>query len=53
LQVHDELVLEVSERDLAETTELLKTTMQGVAQLRVPLLVEASSGPNWQQQEDL
>lgn len=53
LQVHDELVLEVSERDLQETADLLKTTMQGVAELQVPLLVEASYGPNWEEQTDL
>jgi DNA polymerase I len=52
LQVHDELVLEVSERDLDETTDLLRTTMQGVATLRVPLLVEASAGLNWEEQEE-
>jgi len=53
LQVHDELVLEVSERDLAETADLLRRTMQGVADLKVPLLVEVSAGPNWEEQRDL
>jgi len=53
LQVHDELVLEVSEGDLPEVAALVRETMQGVAELRVPLLVEISSGPNWEEQEDL
>ncbi|MFM9106074.1 MAG: DNA polymerase I, partial [Chloroflexota bacterium] len=53
LQVHDELVLEVSGGDLEEAAALVRETMQGVAELRVPLLVEVSSGPNWEEQTDL
>ena len=47
LQVHDELVLEVPEAEVEATAALLKTVMEGVATLRVPLLVEVGSGRNW------
>ena len=47
LQVHDELVLEVPEAEVAATGAVLRDTMQGVAQLRVPLLVEVGHGRSW------
>ena len=47
LQVHDELVLECPPEELAGATRLLKQTMEGVAQLKVPLLVDVGSGANW------
>ncbi|MCC6314017.1 MAG: DNA polymerase I [Thermomicrobiales bacterium] len=53
LQVHDELVLEVAEEDLAETAALVRATMEGAAQLKVPLIVEVSAGPNWEDQTDV
>jgi DNA polymerase-1 len=52
LQVHDELVLEVAEADLEATARLVKSTMEGVADLSVPLVVELSAGPNWEEQTD-
>ena len=48
MQVHDELVLEVPEAELAWTLEAVPRLMAGVAQLRVPLLAEVGSGPNWE-----
>ena len=47
LQVHDELVLEVAEAEVEATGAVLRDTMQGVAQLRVPLLVEVGHGRSW------
>jgi DNA polymerase-1 len=47
LQVHDELVLEVPEAELAVVRESLPKLMGGVAQLKVPLLVEVGVGANW------
>ncbi len=47
LQVHDELVLEVPEAEVEATGALLKGVMEGVASLRVPLLVEIGHGRNW------
>jgi DNA polymerase-1 len=47
LQVHDELVLEVPEAEMATVQEALPRLMAGVAQLAVPLLVKVGSGPSW------
>ena len=47
LQVHDELVLEVPEAEVDATATLLRDTMQNVAALRVPLLVEVGHGRSW------
>jgi DNA polymerase-1 len=47
LQVHDELVFEVSERQRVEAGGLVKREMEGVADLRVPLVVTIGAGKNW------
>ena len=49
MQVHDELVLEVPEEELAEVREKVKELMQDVAKLDVPLIVETGVGENWDQ----
>ena len=47
MQVHDELIVEVHESQVSELSRLLEELMRGAAQLRVPLLVEAGVGCNW------
>ena len=47
LQVHDELVLEVAEREVEPVQELLKREMAAAASLAVPLDVEVGSGRSW------
>jgi DNA polymerase-1 len=47
LQVHDELVLEVAERDLAPVEALVRREMAGAATLKVPLDVEVGQGRSW------
>jgi DNA polymerase-1 len=47
LQVHDELVFEVPPGELEAVSALVKTEMEGVASLNVPLLVDIGTGPNW------
>jgi DNA polymerase-1 len=47
LQVHDELLLEVAGPDVPATAELLRETMEGAADLLVPLETEVRAGPNW------
>jgi DNA polymerase-1 len=47
MQVHDELVLEVPDAELADVKRSLPDLMGSVAQLSVPLLVEVGAGPNW------
>ena len=47
LQVHDELVFEVPENEREAASALVKREMEGVAELRVPLLVSVGAGRNW------
>ena len=47
LQVHDELVLEVPQAELARVRGELPRLMGQVAELAVPLLVEVGAGANW------
>jgi len=47
MQVHDELVFEVPEKRVDEVSKKIIELMSGAAELRVPLLVEAGSGANW------
>jgi len=47
MQVHDELVLEVPESELALVREHLPRLMAGVASLKVPLTAEVGIGKNW------
>ncbi|MDE2358004.1 MAG: DNA polymerase I, partial [Betaproteobacteria bacterium] len=49
MQVHDELVLEVPDAELADVLRDLPRLMTGVAELRVPLAVEVGHGPSWEQ----
>jgi DNA polymerase I len=47
LQVHDELVFEVSESDLGLLSEGVEFRMASAASLDVPLIVDIGSGANW------
>ena len=47
MQVHDELVVEVAEKQADELVELLKTRMEQAASLSVSLVVETGVGQNW------
>ncbi|MGY2463647.1 DNA polymerase I [Vreelandella sulfidaeris] len=47
MQVHDELVFEVAEKQVEAFIEQVQKRMQGAAELKVPLIVEAESGVNW------
>ncbi len=47
LQVHDELVLEAPPEEVDEVSALVKSAMEGVKRLDVPLLVDIGSGENW------
>ncbi|WP_049631484.1 DNA polymerase I [Cellvibrio sp. pealriver] len=47
MQVHDELVLEVAEAQLEPVRQGLIERMSAAAALKVPLLVEAGVGSNW------
>ena len=47
LQIHDELDFEVAEAEREALTQMVVETMEGVADLRVPLIADASYGPTW------
>jgi DNA polymerase-1 len=47
LQVHDELVFEVPEKEVDTMQSLVREQMEKVHTLAVPLLVEMGTGPNW------
>ena len=47
LQVHDELVFEVPEKELEEVRKLVEDRMENAYKLLVPLVAEAGVGPNW------
>lgn len=44
LQIHDEIIIEASKKDLEKAKEILKSSMQEAVKLRVPLLVDIDSG---------
>jgi len=47
LQIHDELLLEVPEREAETAKTLVREVMEGALQLDVPLLAEARLGATW------
>jgi len=47
LQVHDELILEVSEGDQERVMMLLREVMEQAMELSVPLIAEAKAGHTW------
>ncbi len=51
LQVHDELVFEVPEKEVETMQPLVREQMEKVHELAVPLLVEMEVGPNWRDLE--
>ena len=53
LQVHDELVLEVSRAELEASHELISDVMQSAYELDVPLKTEAKYGRDWYDMEEL
>ena len=47
LQVHDELIFEARESELADLKKIVKKEMETVVKLRVPLVVDMGVGVNW------
>jgi len=47
LQVHDELIFECPESEVAEMKSLVESAMSGALQLKVPLKVNLGTGKNW------
>ena len=51
LQVHDELVFEVPEKEVPKVAKFIRDTMCGVMELKAPIEAEVSSGDNWSETE--
>jgi len=51
LQVHDELVFEVPEKEIDELKSLVREQMEKAHALAVPLRIEMGVGPNWRDLE--
>jgi len=47
LQVHDELLFDVPEKEVEQLKQLVRHEMETVIQLKVPVLVDCGVGPNW------
>lgn len=47
LQVHDELVFDVVPQELYAVETLVRAAMENVIELKVPLVADVASGPNW------
>lgn len=47
LQVHDELVLEIMKEEEVQVAELVRSAMENVVQLSVPLSIDIHTGKNW------
>ena len=49
LQVHDELIFELPDDELAQLQELVRKEMEGVLKLSVPVRVDMGTGKNWEE----
>ena len=47
LQVHDELVFEVPDNEVEDMKKIVKTRMEEVVKLNVPVRVQVKVGKNW------
>ena len=53
LQLHDELIYEVSENHLTKVAKIIKHEMETAIKLNVKLPVKVRAGPSWGEAEDL
>lgn len=47
LQIHDELIIEASEKDAARAAEVLGEEMRGAVKLDIPLIADVETGKSW------
>ena len=47
LQIHDELIVDTAKDEIDVVTNLIKTEMENVVKLNVPLIVDVSYGKSW------
>lgn len=53
MQVHDELIFDVSPSEVDRVADIVSEAMENAMQLTVPLVVDVKAGPNWAQAEIL
>jgi DNA polymerase-1 len=53
LQIHDELVFDVTQQELKELAGLVKDRMENVLKLDVPIKVDIKFGQNWLEMEEV
>ncbi|OIN93795.1 hypothetical protein COS81_01100 [candidate division WWE3 bacterium CG06_land_8_20_14_3_00_42_16] len=53
LQIHDELLLEVSTGEMEKVKPIVKEEMEGVIKLKVPLKVDLKLGQNWGEMKEI
>jgi len=51
LQVHDEVVLEVPEKEVTKVAAAVRDIMENIEKIGVPLVVDAKFGKNWEEME--
>lgn len=49
LQIHDELLFEVPDEEIAEVSVMVRASMENAMTLKVPLLVDLKVGKNWEE----
>ena len=49
LQIHDELIFEIPDFEIPAIEKLVKTKMENVLKLKIPLIVNISVGKNWKE----
>lgn len=49
LQVHDELIFEVADKDIESAKRIIKENMEKVIKLSIPLVAEVGIGHNWRE----
>ena len=47
LQVHDELLFDVPKKEVDQVKQLVRHEMETVIELKVPIVVDCGTGPNW------
>jgi DNA polymerase-1 len=47
LQVHDELIIEASEKDKEQAKQILRNSMENAVKLDIPLKVELEEAKTW------
>lgn len=49
LQIHDEILLSVAQKNLEETKQIVKQTLESVVNWEIPLVVDIATGKNWKE----